>query len=427
MTANGRTRSHRRPQVIISNGHFKFILAPLAAEVARQQMLALFLTGAYPGPRLRRLFAKRRLRAGGLQRFLAREEPGLPAELVRAKSFSELLVQAGVLVRRLTRRTDWGQRWEMAGMRQYGRSAVADVEGTAASIYHYRSGYGHASVAAARRRGMITVCDHSLPNPEVMDYLIAHDGAWPASTADVERTPWSNLMLPDLRAADYLVVNSDFVKESFVRYGWDAGRIFVQYTGVDDDFVGALPADSKRSTSKPRILFAGELSRRKGTHILATAIRELAGVEADIELIGAVHEDAAEVVAALRRDLRVGWSNLLPRHELAARMAAADVFVFPSLAEGSARVVFMALAAGCYIVTTPNAGSIVSDGVHGAVVPPGDARALAEAIRMALARPAERARVGHANAQLIRQRYAQSSYGRGITTFYQSLAATSPA
>ena len=48
----------------------------------------------------------------------------------------------------------------------------------------------------------------------------------------------------------------------------------------------------------------------------------------------------------------------------------------PASVEGSARVVFEALAAGCYVITTPNAGSIVKDEVHGALVEPGSADGL---------------------------------------------------
>ena len=58
-------------------------------------------------------------------------------------------------------------------------------------------------------------------------------------------------------------------------------------------------------------------------------------------------------------------------------MAEADVFVFPSLFEGSAVVTYEALACGLPSVVTPNAGSVVRDGVEGFVVPPRDVEALA--------------------------------------------------
>ena len=56
-------------------------------------------------------------------------------------------------------------------------------------------------------------------------------------------------------------------------------------------------------------------------------------------------------------------------------MAAADVFVFPSLFEGSAVVTYEALACGLPCVVTPEAGSVVRDGVEGLVVPSADVEA----------------------------------------------------
>ena len=53
-------------------------------------------------------------------------------------------------------------------------------------------------------------------------------------------------------------------------------------------------------------------------------------------------------------------------------MAAADVFVFPSLFEGSAVVTYEALACGLPSVVTPAAGSVVRDGVEGFLVAPRD-------------------------------------------------------
>jgi glycosyltransferase involved in cell wall biosynthesis len=64
--------------------------------------------------------------------------------------------------------------------------------------------------------------------------------------------------------------------------------------------------------------------------------------------------------------------------EMPARLAAADVFVFPSLFEGSAVVTYEALACGLPSVVTPAAGSVVRDGVEGFEVPPGDVAALAD-------------------------------------------------
>ena len=67
--------------------------------------------------------------------------------------------------------------------------------------------------------------------------------------------------------------------------------------------------------------------------------------------------------------------------EMAEEFARADVFAFPSLAEGSASVTAEALGAGVPVVTTKAAGSIVRDGVDGLIVPERNPEALAEAVR----------------------------------------------
>jgi len=62
--------------------------------------------------------------------------------------------------------------------------------------------------------------------------------------------------------------------------------------------------------------------------------------------------------------------------------------VLPALAEGSAYVCYEALACGLPVITTPNAGSVVRDGIEGYIVPIRDADALAERImRLAHNRP----------------------------------------
>jgi glycosyltransferase involved in cell wall biosynthesis len=102
-------------------------------------------------------------------------------------------------------------------------------------------------------------------------------------------------------------------------------------------------------------------------------------------------------------------------------MLAAPVFVFPSFAEGSARAVFEALACGCYVITTPNSGTIVEQGVHGALVPPGDAERLAEAIAEADRDRTGVAQIGRRNAELVAAHFRQSNYGDGLESFYVGL------
>jgi glycosyltransferase involved in cell wall biosynthesis len=63
---------------------------------------------------------------------------------------------------------------------------------------------------------------------------------------------------------------------------------------------------------------------------------------------------------------------------MAEHYAWADLFLLPSICEGSATVCYEALAAGLPVITTENAGSVVRDGIDGFIVPIRDPGAIAE-------------------------------------------------
>jgi glycosyltransferase involved in cell wall biosynthesis len=70
----------------------------------------------------------------------------------------------------------------------------------------------------------------------------------------------------------------------------------------------------------------------------------------------------------------------LPRDEIKQKYVDADVFVLPSLAEGSASVTYEALASGLSVITTEASGSVVRDNIEGFIVPERDPTVLAERI-----------------------------------------------
>jgi glycosyltransferase involved in cell wall biosynthesis len=144
-------------------------------------------------------------------------------------------------------------------------------------------------------------------------------------------------------------------------------------------------------------------------------------VDWELLVAGPVASDISAAHGAFLKDPRVKLLGTLRRAELRREMMSAPVFVFPSFAEGSARVVFEALACGCYVVTTPNAGTIVEDSVHGALVRPGDADQLRAAIAGANAQRPLVARIGNRNAQVVAERYRQSDYGDALAALYRKL------
>jgi glycosyltransferase involved in cell wall biosynthesis len=403
--------------VIVSNGFSKFHLATAAAEAADRQLLARFLTGAYPSPRLTRLARAHRLPAK-LARLASRAE-SVPDGRVVALWRPEVVHQVAMTAIEHPVAGRTAERVARTALRRYGRAAARHVRRCrSARVYHYRAGFGWESVEVANQLGMVTLCDHSIAHPALVDHLVAHGGALPSQPVSAPQGLWGDILV-DIERSRHVLVNSAFVRDTFLAQGFDPSRIHVIYWGVDDAFLSAVPGREAPSTGPLRLAFAGHFARRKGAETIAAALADLDDVDWSLEVIGPV--DRAGPYGAFLHDPRVRTVGTLSREALAARLSHNEVLVFPSLAEGSARVVFEAMACGCHVITTPNAGSVVEEGVHGRLVAPDDPEALREAIRSVAADRARVAAVGSSNAELVRRSYTQAHYGQALAALYGRL------
>ncbi len=173
--------------------------------------------------------------------------------------------------------------------------------------------------------------------------------------------------------ADLILVPSHFVREAVLALGAQASKVAVVPYGIDRRWL-ALPSKPVRG----RVLFVGSVGIRKGNHYLAEATRRLArrGVDCDVRVIGPLNKH----VAAQAIFSGPTYLGQVPRSEIHREYSQADFFVLPSLSEGMAVVTLEAMAAGLPVITTPNAGSCVRDGVDGFIIPAGDANALTSAM-----------------------------------------------
>ena len=98
------------------------------------------------------------------------------------------------------------------------------------------------------------------------------------------------------------------------------------------------------------------------------------------------------------------------RSDIPAVLAAADVFVMPSLSEGLPLALLEAMFAGCPIVATDvgQVRSALADGDAGVLVEPGDSAALATALERLLSAPAEARRLGMLAASRAASEYSLS-------------------
>jgi glycosyltransferase involved in cell wall biosynthesis len=148
------------------------------------------------------------------------------------------------------------------------------------------------------------------------------------------------------------------------------------------------PRAEPRSPNGPaRLLNVATLSDKKGhVHLLEAMTRLEGDQRLDIVGEGELHDELEREIAQLGLEHRVRLLGPLPKEQVAELMRDADLFVLPSLHENLPVVLIEAQASGLPVVATRVGGvpELMSE-EGGALVPAGDADALAHAIEHALA------------------------------------------
>lgn len=207
-----------------------------------------------------------------------------------------------------------------------------------------------------------------------------------------DRSAYWQLRMLARRVDRYLAVSREIADELVGKLGWPAEKIEVVYNAVDAEraAVPAPPGLREQlggSETRPLVLTPARLSDQKGHPVLLEAIAEVPNAlflfAGEGPERGALEARADELGVADRVRF------LGRREDIPQLLAACDVFALPSLYEGSSLAVLEAMAAGIPVVSSAIGGTeeLIDDGRSGLLVPPGDAKALAAALRKVLEGP----------------------------------------
>jgi glycosyltransferase involved in cell wall biosynthesis len=209
---------------------------------------------------------------------------------------------------------------------------------------------------------------------------------------DLEALRWlHDRRLRDVAQADRILVPSRHIADTLARHGTPTERISVIPYAADTQRFRPLP--DRRHGPGCTFLFAGGITQRKGIKYLLEAWRMVRRPGWKLQLVGSLPSHREPLLPYLGECEHLGQ---VAHADMPGRMASADVFVFPSLFEGSAVVTYEALASGLPSVVTTEAGSVVRDGVEGFVVGAGDVEDLAGRMERLGADPELRAEMARA-------------------------------
>ncbi len=179
----------------------------------------------------------------------------------------------------------------------------------------------------------------------------------------------------EFQAADYLFCPSEFVARTFLERGYPADKIARFQYGYDPAACYPAP-DRKPPTGGLTVLFAAGCAPRKGLHYALEAwLKSSAHQTGTFLVVGEFIPGYAEKLAPMLSHPSV--KRLGFRKDLPDVMRKADVFVLPSIEEGSALVTYDARASGCVLLSSDSTGAVCQHNVNALVHRSGDVATLA--------------------------------------------------
>jgi glycosyltransferase involved in cell wall biosynthesis len=307
--------------------------------------------------------------------------------------------------------------------RKYSKSALKYVKNS--SILHIRSGAGvGGSIEIAKSYNIPIIVDHSIAHPQFLSRTLHQEylrSNVPFSM-DVNDAFWKRVG-DDCKLANIVLVNSNFVKDTFVAEGFSSELIRVIYLGVDTKL---FPKKTNYSIDgKLKLIFTGTFSLRKGATYILQALEIL--LEKKIDFIFTVIGDFSEAhlfIDKYKCKKYIDFLGHLDQSLLHTYLSEADIYIFPSLAEGCAKSGMEAMAVGLPVIATYESGLPIVDGVDGVLVSSKSANEIADAIFILENNLLLRSGIGQRASEKIREFYTWELYGKKVSSLYKELLYT---
>ena len=237
-----------------------------------------------------------------------------------------------------------------------------------------------------------------------------------------------------LRLADRVITVSRDQRRLLLRRGIDRHRLVLVPTVVDAAtcIASAGAPEAARAALQVAegartVTLVGRLTRQKGVDTFLDAASTILGQQPDTEflIVGDGPDRAALEARADASDLNGAVRFLGYRDDIPRVLAASDVVVMPSRAEGLPHLLLEALAVGRPVVATCVGGipDVVHDEETGLLVPPADPAEVANGVLRLLTDPELAQRLGTAGQRFVTRRCSLGLAARRTASVYRAVLA----
>jgi glycosyltransferase involved in cell wall biosynthesis len=281
-------------------------------------------------------------------------------------------------------------------------------------LFHGWRSHSYRCIKKAKSLGIKTIVENASSHPLYSSRVVEEEYRKYGIKFKAFTRRQLKLALEELNLADYVLIPSDFVEKTFIDANFSKNKLIKIPFGVD---LEKFKFKKQKEDNKFRCIFVGSLQLRKGFQYLLEAWKELKLKNAELVLVGNVWPESQEVVSKYRNDSSikfVGFANPTDYFK------KSDVFVFPTIEEGSALVNYEAMASGLPVITTFNSGTVARHGKDGFIIPIRDIVALKKKILFFYNNPREIERMGM-NARKNIENYTWEKYGQRLIAAYKKV------
>lgn len=350
------------------------------------------------------------------KRLMGKALPGLDAHRMRTFAapylFTQALCRAGLTGQA---RTDalFGALYDWA----------TQYRADEANIFHFVNSMGLKTAGRAKERGCITVCDTRSEHVDSAEEILRVEYEQLRLPYRSMQALYRDRLVAEYALADYLLVPSSHVAETMIHSGIPPKKVFIVPYGVDSSRFPSRDAQPEwDGRNRPfRILFVGQVIPRKGIHYIIQAFEKLQLPNSELVIVG---QGEPAYLALLKKMIssehQIRFIGQIPQIELWEYYQNSDVFVFPTVSEGSALVIYEAMSAGLPVITTPNAGSVVQDGLDGFIIPVRDVETLQDKILCLYQNPDVRLKMGRDSQERV-QEFTWERYRERLLMVYDQI------
>ena len=247
----------------------------------------------------------------------------------------------------------------------------------ASAVYTFNSA-GLEVLNYAKAQGLKTIMEQTIAPVPIQNEILKNEEHkfpnWePVRASNTSLAEFADREAEEWNTSDIIVCGSKFVADGISKCTGPVKRCKIVPYGFDSKWTFA----PRFSTHNPvRVLIVGTVSLRKGAPYVMAAARLLEGL-AEFRMVGSV---ALNSEARIKLAQHVALEGPVSKADMAQHYEWADIFLLPSVCEGSATVCYEALSAGLPVITTLNSGSIVRDQLDGYIISAGDEESIASRI-----------------------------------------------